>query len=381
MNRMFLLLIAVMFTMVTNPAGVFAAGTVSIKSFGAMPDGRFVNLYTLKNESGASVSITNYGGIVVALNVPDKNGKLGDVVHGYDDLDGYLKATPYFGALIGRYANRIANGRFTLNGQDYQLATNENGLNHLHGGDVGFDKVLWKATPMLTEDGPALALHYMSPDGEEGYPGNLDVKAVYLWTINNELKLDMTATTDKPTVINLTNHAYFNLRGDGDGDILNHRVMIRSKEILPVDQNLIPTGEMMPVAGTPFDFTDMHVVGERIKADNEQIRLGGGYDHCWVIDKPSGQFGLMARVSEPESGRVLEVWSTEPAMQFYSGNFLDGTNIGKCGTAYQHRTAFCMEPEHYPDSPNHPKFPSTELNPGQTYKHTMMYKFTVGDSP
>lgn len=342
-----------------------------------------VELFTLTNASGAQVKITNYGGIVTSILVPDRTGALADVVLGYDDLASYLRATPYFGAIVGRYGNRIDGGRFTLDGVQYQVTANEQpNDNILHGGAVGFDKKVWHPEPRMTDAGPALELSIVSPDGDEGFPGNLSVTAIYTWTDAGALKLDFTATTDKATVVNLTNHCYFNLAGHDSGDILGHQVMINSDRITPVDATLIPTGEYMPVAGTPFDFTTPHAIGERINADHDQIKFGGGYDHCWVINMvvskmPVETPRLMARVVEPNSGRVLEVLSTEPGLQFYSGNFLDGSNIGKGGAVYNYRNAFCMEPQHFPDSPNKPDFPSTTLRPGQTYRHSMIYRFTT----
>jgi aldose 1-epimerase len=293
---------------------------------------------------------------------------------GYDDLADYIKDSPYFGAMIGRYGNRIAKGKFTLDGQEYTLATN-NGPNALHGGLRGFDKVVWEPRLRATPEGPSLELLYTSKDGEEGYPGNLFVTAVYTLTKDNGLKLEYTATTDKDTVVNLTQHSYFNLAGKGD--ILNHVVMIPADKFTPVDSTLIPTGELRPVEGTPFDFRTPTAIGARIGQDDEQLKFGNGYDHNWVINKPMGQPGLMARVYEPTTGRVLEVWSTEPGLQFYSGNFLDGKNKGKGGWVYQFRNGFCMEPQHYPDSPNQPNFPSVVLKPGQVYHNTIIFKFLV----
>lgn len=380
-NMIQLFVLCVLMACITCTAMGAGAGSITKADFGKTTASTpvAVDLYTLTNANGAVAKITNYGGIIVSLSVPDKNGQMADVALGYDKLASYLEDTPYFGALIGRYGNRIAGGKFTLEGKEYQVTANEQPKNNcLHGGKIGFDKVVWQAEPKMTAEGPSLELSYVSKDGEEGFPGTLTVKAVYTWTNENALRLEFTATTDKPTVINLTNHCYFNLAGAGNGTVLKHRVMIKSDKITPVDASLIPTGKYMEVKGTPFDFTTPHAIGERIDADDEQIKLGGGYDHCWVINqKAAGELGVQARVVEPKSGRVLEVLSTEPGLQFYTGNFLNGTNIGKGGIPYQKRFAFCMEPEHYPDSPNKPQFPSTELKPGETYKHTMIYKFSV----
>ena len=343
-------------------------------AFGETLDGQKVDIYTLRNDKGTEARICNYGGIVVSLKVRDRNGKLGDVVLGYDSLASYIKATPYFGCLVGRYGNRIAKGKFTLNGKEYTLAVN-NGPNSLHGGVKGFDKVVWEATPLHTKLGPALELKYVSKDGEEGYPGNLSVTAVYTLTDDNALRLDYTATTDKDTVLNLTHHSYFNFAGSGD--ILNHQVQIYADKFTPVDANLIPTGQLRSLDGSPLDFRRAEKIGARIKNDDEQLKLGNGYDHNYVLNKPAGQLGLAARVYEETSGRLMEVWTTEPGMQFYSGNFLDGTITGKAGWTYQFRNGFCMEPQHFPDSPNHPEFPTTVLKPGQVYKNTIMYKFSV----
>jgi aldose 1-epimerase len=296
------------------------------------------------------------------------------VVLGYDNLDGYLKETPYFGALVGRYGNRIAKGKFTLNGQQYTLATN-NGPNALHGGLKGFDKVVWEPKILATPSGTSLELHYVSKDGEEGYPGNLSVTAVYTLTDDNALKLEYTATTDKDTVLNLTHHSYFNLAGKGD--VLNHEVMINADKFTPVDSTLIPNGELRSVDGTPLDFRKQTAIGARINQDDEQLKLGGGYDHNFIINKPLGALGLCARVYDPSSGRVLEVSSTEPGLQLYTGNFLSGSIKGKGGWVYQKRNAFCMEPQHYPDSPNHPEFPSTVLKAGKTFKSTIIYRLSV----
>lgn len=349
-------------------------GQIIVKPFGQTKDGTAVSLYTLRNNQGAEAGICNYGGLVIFLKVPDRNGHLGDVVLGYNDLNGYLKDTPYFGALIGRYGNRIAKGKFTLDGTEYTLATN-NFPNALHGGVKGFDKVVWEPLIRANLEGPSLQLKYVSKDGEEGYPGTLSVTAVYTLTEDNALKVEFTATTDKATVLNLTHHSYFNLAGKGD--ILNHQVMMTADKFTPVDSTLIPTGELKPVEGTPFDFRTPTTIGARIDQDDEQLKFGKGYDHNWVFSKPMGQLGFMARVYEPTSGRVMEVWSTEPGLQFYSGNFLDGTIKGKGGWVYKFRNGFCMEPQHYPNSPNQPSFPSVVLKPGEVYTNTIIYKFSV----
>jgi aldose 1-epimerase len=347
---------------------------LSRQTFGQTKDGTEVYLFTLRNPHGAEAKISSYGGIVTSLKVPDRDGKMGDVVLGYDNLADYLKESPFFGALIGRYGNRIAKGHFTLDGKEYTLATN-NYPNALHGGNKGFDKVVWEPKAVTTPDGPGLKLTYLSKDGEEGYPGNLSVTVVYTLTADNALKVEYTATTDKDTVVNLTQHSYFNLAGKDT--ILNHTVMIPADKFTPVDSTLIPNGELRPVDGTPFDFRKPTAIGARINQDDEQLKFGKGYDHNWVVNKPLGQFGLMARVTEPTTGRILEVFSTEPGLQFYSGNFLDGTLKGKGGWVYPFRAAFCMEPQHYPDSPNKPEFPTVVLKPGQTYHNTIVYKFSV----
>jgi len=358
------------------PIPTNTVGTISQAPFGGIPAGPAVTIYTLRNDKGMEARILTYGGIVQSLKVPDKNGQFDDVVLGYDNLEGYLTNSPYFGALIGRYGNRIGGGKFTLEGRTCTLATN-NGPNSLHGGIKGFDKVVWQAQSWLTPDGPALELTYVSKDGEEGFPGNLKVTAIYTLTDNDELHLNFTATTDQPTLCNLTQHSYFNLRGQGNGDILGHEVYINSDKTTPVDKDLITTGEYAPVAGTPFDFSKPTAIGARINDPNQQLQFGNGYDHNWVINKPPGKLGLQARVYEPTTGRVMEVWSTEPGVQFYTGNFLDGTITGKDGKVYSRRTGFCLEPQHYPDSPNKPMFPTTELKPGETYQNTILYRFLV----
>ncbi len=337
-------------------------------------DGKPVTLYTLTNAKGSEAKIMNYGGIVQSLKVADKNGKLEDIVLGYDNVDGYIKVTPYFGCLVGRYGNRIGGAKFTLDGQTYTLATN-NGPNSLHGGVKGFDKVVWN---VVKATGNSLELNYLSKDGEEGFPGNLNVTAVYTLTDDNELKLTFNATTDKATVVNLTHHSYFNLKGQGNGDILGHEVYINADKTTPVDGTLITTGEFADVTGTPFDFRKPTTIGARIDDPNTVLQYGPGYDHNWVVNQAKpGELTLQARVTEPTTGRVMEVWSDEPGLHFYAGNFLDGTITGKGGKVYQKRTGFCMEPQHYPDSPNKPQFPSVVLRPGQTYKNTIIYKFSA----
>ena len=320
--------------------------------------------------------ITNYGGIVVSLMTPDKAGKMEDVVLGFDSLAPYETKSPYFGALIGRYGNRIGKAQFTLDGKVYKLAQNDNG-NTLHGGTKGFDKRVWQAEEINKDNTAGLKLTYTSPDMEEGFPGKLNVTVTYTLTNDNALEIDYQATTDKKTVINLTNHSYFNLTGNAKRDVLEHVLMLNAKQFVPIDKTLIPTGKLQDVKGTPFDFTQPTPVGSRINVDDEQLKLGGGYDHCWVLDKSGDQMSLAATVYEPASGRYMEVTTTEPAVQFYTGNFLDGTLTGKYGVTYNKRYALCLETEHYPDSPNKPDFPSVVLNPGDTYQTSTVYKFSV----
>jgi len=344
--------------------------------FGKTTEGQNVDIYTLTNRNGMETRIISYGGIVVSLKVPDRNGKLDDVVLGFNDLESYLKADPYFGAIIGRYGNRIAKGRFTLDGVEYKLALN-NGENHLHGGIKGFDKVVWDAKGIGTPAGPALVLTYLSKDGEEGYPGNLNVRVVYTLTNNNELKINYSASTDKDTVTNLTHHSYFNLAGEGKGDILNHQLVLRANSFTPTDAGSIPTGELRSVKGTPFSFLTAMAIGERINLPDQQLQLGNGYDHNWVVNGRPGTLRQAATVFEPTTGRVLEVWTTEPGVQFYTGNYLNGTLTGKSGKVYQRRSGFCLETQHYPDSPNKPSFPTTTLKKGATYQSTTIYRFSV----
>ncbi len=342
--------------------------------FGKLADGREVQVFTLTNTSGIEARIINYGGIVLSLNVPDRHGVMGDVVLGFDNLDDYLTKSPYFGCLIGRFGNRIAGGKFTLNGKTYTLATN-NGTNSLHGGLKGFDKVVWEATPKMTAKGSALALNYVSKDGEEGFPGSLSVSAVYTLTEDHALTLDYTAVTDQDTIVNLTHHSYFNLACKGD--VLNHVVTINSDIFTPINEALIPTGELRQVEGTPFDFRKPEKIGARIHAHDQQLNYAGGYDHNWVLNKSAGKMKLAAIVVDPATGRVMEVLTTEPATQFYTSNFMDGTLKGKGGWVYKPHNGFCFEPQHYPDSPNQPSFPSTLLEPGQIYTNTIVYRFSV----
>jgi len=344
--------------------------------FGKTEDGTAVDLYLLTNANGMTVKITNYGGIVTSILVPDENGNFGDVVLGYDNLEGYLKNNPYFGCIIGRYGNRIARGEFTLNGNTYSLATN-NEPNHLHGGIKGFDKVVWAAKEIKGEDTVGLELTYLSKDGEEGYPGNLSVKVSYTLTNDNALRIDYEATTDQPTIVNLTNHSYFNLKDAGTSPILDHELMLDADYFTPVDETLIPTGELRAVEGTPFDFKNPTKIGARIGADDEQIKFGLGYDHNFVLNGNAGELRLAGKLIESTAGRVMEILTTEPSIQFYSGNFLDGTITGKNGTVYSYRHGLCLETQHYPDSPNQPNFPSTVLNPGEKYQTTTVYKFLV----
>lgn len=334
-----------------------------------------MEIFTLRNVNGLEARITNYGGIVVSLKTPDKSGKFDDIVLGYDSLDEYIKRNPYFGALVGRYGNRIAKGKFSLNGKTYSLAQNNGAKNHLHGGQKGFDKVVWTPKPDNTSNGPALQLRYLSKDGEEGYPGNLSVTAVYTLTNDNALRLDFEATTDKDTICNLTHHSYFNFRPGND--VLDYIVQINAEEFTAINADMIPTGELRSVGSTPLDFRKPTPIGVGINSTDEQIQFAGGYDHNLVFKKPVGHLASVARVTDKFSGRCMEVFTTEPAMQFYSGNFLDGTIVGKGGEQYHRQHAFCMEPQHFPDSPNHPQFPSVVLKPGQVYKNTISYKFSV----
>jgi aldose 1-epimerase len=345
---------------------------VQRETFGRLADGTAIDIYTLRNTSGLEARIITYGAILVSLKIPDKNAVFADVNLGFDSFDGYLGTHPYFGAVIGRYANRIAKARFALDGIEYKLAPNDHG-NSLHGGTRGFDKVVWTAQAIQVAEGVGLRLSYLSKDREEGYPGNLAVTVVYMLTNANELEIRYEATTDKKTPVNLTNHAYWNLKGEGEGDILGHRLLIEADKITAVDSagNLIPTGQIVPVAGTPLDFTTPHAIGERI------ARAEGGYDHNFVLRSGGGALALAARVEEPETGRAMEIWTDQPGIQLYTGNFLDGTVIGKGGRAYGKHFAFCLETQHFPDSPNQPGFPTTILEPGQTYRTVTVHKFSA----
>ena len=348
--------------------------------FGTLPDGRPAQLHTLANAAGFRAEISDYGGTVVRLFAPDRRGELADVVLGFDRVEDYVARSPYFGCLIGRVGNRIADGTFSLNGRRYTLAKNNTpgGIPcHLHGGTRGFDKVRWTAERADTTDGAGLRLHYRSADGEEGYPGNLDVTVTYRVTPDNALRIDYAATTDQPTPVNLTNHSYFNLAGHDAGTVLGHALTIHAGGYIPVNAGLIPLGRIDPVAGTPFDFRAPHTLGDRIEVANEQLRFAGGYDHNYAIDRSGEGLVPAATAFEPKTGRLLEVLTTEPGLQFYSGNFLDGSFAGKNGCIYQRRDGFCLETQHFPDAPNQPAFPSTILQPGATLRSTTIYRFSA----
>jgi aldose 1-epimerase len=353
--------------------------SISSKPYGKTQEGELVDLYTLTNQVGMEVAITNYGGTVVSIRVPDRNGELDDVVLGYDKLEDYESGKAFFGATIGRYANRIANGKFILGGKTHLLSRND-GPNTLHGGVKGFSKRVWAAKDVSSKSAPALRLTYLSKDGEEGFPGDLPVTVTFsLSSESNELCVDYIATSDvKDTVLNLTNHSYFNLGGAGSGDILAHRLKLCAQQFTPLGATMIPTGELRNVAGTPFDFIRSTAIGERIHADNEQLKYGKGYDHNWVLDhKDPNSLDLAAEIYDPKSRRMLVILTTEPGIQFYAGNLLDGTIQGKGGKIYEHRSAFCLETQHFPDSPNHPQFPSTLLRPGQRFHSRTVYRFSV----
>lgn len=379
------LLLAMVLTFSSISAWAQSEGrSVEIRPFGHTEEGRLVKVYTLTNKNGLELRTMNYGGIILSLRVPDREGTFEDIVLGFDSYekyrsDPYLSASPYFGAIIGRYANRIEGGRFELNGKTYQLATND-GPNHLHGGSVGFDKRFWSGRTFVDEHGAGIRYTYVSPDGEEGYPGRLDASVTYRLTNDDELIVAYEATTTEATPVNLTQHTYFNLAGHDAGDVLDHRVMIAADHFTPIDSSFIPTGEIRSVADTPFDFRTPTPIGARIDADNSQLQHGRGYDHNFVLNREdAGKDGLAlaARVYEPESGRVLTVRTTEPGLQFYSGNFLSGNLVGKGGAVYRHRAGFCLETQHFPDSPNHPSFPSTILRPGDTYRSRTIFSFST----
>jgi aldose 1-epimerase len=355
---------------------VDAATRIERKPFGKTAAGEAVELFTFTRDGAPTVAITNLGGHIVSILAPDRDGKVGNVTLGYSDFAGYLGDSSYFGCLVGRYANRIAKGRFSLDGRSYTLATN-NGPNSLHGGPGGFNKRLWAAKVVVGPEGDALELTYVSKDGEEGYPGTLTATVVYSLRADGGLAIDYTATTDAPTVVNLTNHAYFNLAGEGEGTILGHEMQIEADDYTPVDATLIPTVEKRPVEGTPFDFRKPVAIGARIDAADEQLKAGGGYDHNFVLRGTMGVLRVVAKVAERKSGRVMDVLTTEPGIQFYSGNFLDGKVKGASGKPYVKRGGFCLEAQHYPDSPNRPEWPSVVLRPGQTYRQTTVYRFAV----
>lgn len=350
--------------------------SVKEEMYGKMPDGREVKIFTLTNKNGLRARVTEYGAILVSMETPDKDGKIADLTHGYETLDGWLTNTSYFGATVGRFGNRIADGKFTLDGQEYTLATNNDpgGIPcHLHGGIQGFDKVLWSGTAVGDN---SVSLTYVSKDGEEGYPGTLTTKVTYTLTDDNELKWEAEATTDAPTILNIVHHSYWNLSGDPNTTINDHELMLAADHYLPTNIGLIPTGEIAPVADTPMDFTAATAIGARVDAEFEALEFGGGYDHAWVLRKGAG-VRLAARLKDPKSGRVMEVSTDQPAIQFYGGNFLDGEAVGKNGVAYAFRTALCLETENFPDSPNQPEFPSPVLRPGETYRHVMIHKFSA----
>jgi aldose 1-epimerase len=345
------------------------------RPFGKLADGTPVSLYLLTNRNGIEAQISEYGGAVVALKTPDRERQFADIVLGYDDPRSYEEDSFFIGTLIGRCANRIANGKFSLGGVEYSLVKND-GANHLHGGVRGFHKVMWQARELQTEDESGLEVSHLSLEGDEGYPGNALVKVTYTITSNDELRIEYTATTDRPTIVNLTNHSYFNLRGAGSGNILDHLLSINASSFTPINETQTPTGELRPVNNTPFDFTKATAIGSRIENDDEQLRIGRGYDHNFVLEKKGRELSLAAEVHEPSTGRSLEMWTTEPGMQLYSGNFLDGVK-GKAGKIYNRRDGICLEAQHFPDAPNHRSFPSIGLTPGESYAQTTVYRFKV----
>lgn len=357
---------------VVPPAQAAGGPSITKKHFGTLSNGKKIDIYTLRNSHGMRVTILTYGGILQSIKVPDRAGEFANVTLGFDNLADYVAKSPYFGCITGRYANRIAKGRFTLDGKTYQLATN-NDLNHLHGGDKGFDKRVWAAEPFKRHHSVGLVMTYTSPSGEENYPGTLRTKVVYTLTDDNRIRMDYRATTSRPTIVNLTNHAYFNLRGEGNGRIHGHVLQINASHYTPVDPTLIPTGKIANLGGTPLDFREPTTIGARIHSKNTQLARGGGYDHNYVLDGLS----VAARVVEPASGRVLEVITDQPGLQFYSGNFLDNTLRGTGGHLYPYRSGFALESQHFPDSPNHANFPSTVLRPGEVYRTTTVYAFST----
>jgi aldose 1-epimerase len=374
---LFLLMLLSLIVLSCQDKSAKKAGTMIAKtSYGKLPDGREVSQYTLKNAGGVEVRIINYGAIVTSIRVPDRDGKLADIVLGYDSLSGYLGDNAFLGAIVGRYGNRINKGRFKIDGQEYQVTVND-GENHLHGGKIGFNKVLWDAKVGPPAAEPALALTYISPDGEEGYPGTVTLTVTYTLTNENELRIDYEGKTDKPTILNPTHHSYFNLTGNPIETILNHELIIDADKITPVDAGLIPTGELADVANTPFDFRKPQKIGLRINEPNEQLQFGHGYDHNWVLNNYDRTVHEVVELYEPLSGRLMEIFTDQPGMQFYSGNFLNGTIRGKNGVQYQHRTGLCLEAQCFPDSPNKPNFPSVILRPGQVYHQRTIYKFSV----
>ena len=353
-----------------------ALGTLQKQLWGQTADGEAAYLYTLTNKNGMRMQVSNVGCIIVSLNAPDRNGEFADVVLGYDRLEDYVSDNRHFGAVVGRYGNRIAGAQFTLDGETHRVTANRP-PNHLHGGEIGFEKVLWQAEGMVGDGRVGLKLEYLSKDGEEGYPGNLNATVRYWLTDDNELRIEYSATTDKPTPINLTNHSYFNLAGAGNGDILGHELMLAADRFTPVDKALIPTGELRPVAGTPFDFRRPLAIGLRVDADDRQIKYGGGYDHNFVFARWDGKLRLAGMLRDPKSGRTMEMFTTEPGVQYYCGNFLDGSDVGKGGKTYARRSGLCLETQHFPDSPNKPQFPSCILRPGEEYRHVTVYRFSA----
>ncbi|MDH7603847.1 MAG: aldose epimerase family protein [Melioribacter sp.] len=346
------------------------------KLFGTLPTGEQVFVYTLTNKNGMEAKIINYGATIVSLTAPDKNNKFDDIVMGYDNLEDYINGKSYFGCIVGRFGNRINKGKFKLDDVEYQLTIND-GVNHLHGGTTGFNKVLWEAEPITTDSSQSLKLTYHSKDGEQGYPGNLTIEVIYTLNDNNEIIIDYTATTDKPTIVNPTHHSYFNLSGSFENTILNHELFIDADYLTPVNDQLIPTGELMKVEGTPFDFKTFHKIGERINQQHQQLIFGKGYDHNWVLNNFNGKVRKVAELFEPISGRAMEVLTDQPGIQFYSGNFLNSSIKGKKGVTYDFRTGLCLETQHFPDSPNHPNFPSVVLKPGEKYTQKTIYRFLV----